>query len=319
MKKSAWSALFRILYFEGEYILFWKRLWAWAVKKRRRILTCLRHQLRIAFGWDLDGWEAQTRIGSLAFGRRKRTRCCRIPNLLRIKFGGTQLIKKLLELEECKRNKIAIYQEGESKIKTEWCNFRVWFEIKNGKFLLILLKDEEKWCWGWRAQGNIIHGSIFPAIENGRKMKSVNKLRLDFIFPSSRREGAVAATVLNKRRVLGWRLVKDWPTTWRLTIGRWLLAMVVVITITIILSMVLEETGRAMRKEDITLAKVVQPALYARRWVLEDFSLIRKKFWLSPQNITFAFHHQVEECSGVQDCFCELTPVSLYFAVHKYF
>ena len=176
---------------------------------------------------------------------------------------------------------------------------------------------------GVGAQGNIIHGSIFPAIETGRKMESVNKLRLDFIFPSSRREGAVAATVLNKRRVPGWKLVKDWPTTWRLTIGRWLLAMVVVvamITITItILSMVLEETVRAMRKEDITQAKVVQPALYARRWVLEDFSLIRKKFWLSPQNITFTFHHQVEECNGVQDCFCELTPVSLYFCRSQVF
>ena len=135
LSQSAWSALFCILYFEAEYILFWKRLWAWAVKKRRRILTCLRHQLRIAFGWD--GWEAQIRIGSLAFGRRKRTRCCRIPNLLRIKFGGTQLIKKLLELDECRRNRIAIYQEGVSKIKTEWCNIGVWFEIQNGTFLLI--------------------------------------------------------------------------------------------------------------------------------------------------------------------------------------
>ena len=145
-KKSAWSALFRILYFEAEYILFWKRLWAWAVKKRRRILTCLRHQLRIAFGWD--GWEAQIRIGSLAFRRRKRTRWN--PNLLRIKFGGTQLIKKLLELEECRRNRIAIYQEGVSKIKTEWCNIGVWFEIQNGTFLLIWLKEEEKWCWSSR-------------------------------------------------------------------------------------------------------------------------------------------------------------------------
>jgi len=44
-----------------------------------------------------------------------------------------------------------------------------------------------------------------------------------------------------------------------------MVVVVAMITITIILSMVLEETGRAMRKEDITLAKVVQPALYARR------------------------------------------------------
>jgi len=42
------------------------------------------------------------------------------------------------------------------------------------------------------------------------------------------------------------------------------MVVVVVITITIILSMVLEETVRAMRKKD-TWDKVVQPALYARR------------------------------------------------------
>ena len=151
-------------------------------------------------------------------------------------------------------------------------------------------------------------------------MESVNKLRLDFIFPYSRKEGAVAATVLNKRRVPGWRLVKGWPTTWRLTIGRWLLAMVVVITITIILSMVLEETVRAMRKKD-TWDKVVQPALYVRRSVFIDLKILhlQENLFFPLQIITFAFHHQVEECSGVQDCFCELTPVSLYFALHKYF
>ena len=121
-------------------------------------------------------------------------------------------------------------------------------------------------------------------------MESVNKLRLDFIFPSSRREGAVTATVLNKRRVPGWRLVKGWPTTWRLTIGRWLLAMVVVITVTTLLSMVLEETGPAMRKKD-TWDKVVQPALYARRSVFKDLKILhlQENLFFPLQNITFAY------------------------------
>jgi len=44
-----------------------------------------------------------------------------------------------------------------------------------------------------------------------------------------------------------------------------MVVVVAMITITIFLSMVLEETVLAMRKEDITQAKVVQPALYARR------------------------------------------------------
>ena len=121
-------------------------------------------------------------------------------------------------------------------------------------------------------------------------MESVNKLRLDFIFPSSRREGAVTATVLNKRRVPGWRLVKGWPTTWRLTIGRWLLAMVVVAmtTITIILSMVLEETVRAMRKKD-TWDKVVQPALYVRRSVFIDLKILhlQENLFFSPPDHYF--------------------------------
>ena len=119
-------------------------------------------------------------------------------------------------------------------------------------------------------------------------MESVNKLRLDFIFPSSRREGAVAATVLNKRRVPGWRLVKGWPATWRLTIGRWLCAMVVVITITTILSMVLEETVRAMRKKD-TWDKVVQPALYVRRSVFIDLKILhlQENLFFSPPDHYF--------------------------------
>ena len=94
--------------------------------------------------------------------------------------------------------------------------------------------------------------------------------------------------------------------------------MVVVITITTILSMVLEETVRAMRKKD-TWDKVVQPALYVRRSVFIDLKILHLQENFPLQIITFAFHHQVEECSGVQDCFCELTPVSLNFALHKYF
>lgn len=43
-----------------------------------------------------------------------------------------------------------------------------------------------------------------------------------------------------------------------------MVVVVAMITITTILSMVLEETVRAMRKKD-TWDKVVQPALYVRR------------------------------------------------------
>ena len=141
MKKSAWSALFRILYFEGEYILFWKRLWAWAVKKRRRILTCLRHQLRIAFGWD--GWEAQIRIGSLAFRRRKRTRCCRNPNLLRIKFGGTQLIKKLLSWKNAEETGLQFIKKGNQKLKLNDVIFGSGLELRMASSCLFYWKTKK--------------------------------------------------------------------------------------------------------------------------------------------------------------------------------
>ena len=58
------------------------------------------------------------------------------------------------------------------------------------------------------------------------------------------------------------------------------------------------------RKRRGIMSKEIGPARAVPRWISNSSSAIIVQSWI------FFNFHQVEQCSGIQDCFCELAPVS---------